>query len=118
MIKFCKRCIMPDTRPRIVFDHNGVCNACLHSDKKNKINWANREEEFFNLIEDIKNHSKKTNAHYDCVVPWSGGKDSTSIALKLKFEHELNPLLVTFSPLLINECGRYNREEVLKMGFD
>ena len=118
MIKFCKRCIMPNTRPRIVFDHNGICNACLHTDKKNQINWTNREKEFFNLVEKIKNHSKKTNAHYDCVVPWSGGKDSTSIALKLKFEFELNPLLVTFSPLLINECGIYNREEVSKMGFD
>ena len=118
MIKFCKKCIMPDSRPRIVFDENGICNACLHSEKKNKINWADREKEFLKLIEEIKSHSKKTNAHYDCVVPWSGGKDSTSIALKLKFEYELNPLLVTFSPLLINECGSFNREEVSKMGFD
>ena len=118
MIKFCKKCIMPDSRPRIVFDENGICNACLHSEKKNKINWADRKNEFFKLIEEIKIHSKKTNSHYDCVVPWSGGKDSTSIALKLKFEYELNPLLVTFSPLLINECGSFNREEVSKMGFD
>ena len=118
MIKFCKTCIMPDSRPRIVFDENGICNACLHSEKKNKINWADREKEFLKLIEEIKSHSKKTNAHYDCVVPWSGGKDSTSIALKLKFEYDLNPLLVTFSPLLINECGSFNREEVSKMGFD
>ncbi len=118
MIKFCKKCIMPDSRPRIVFDENGICNACLHSEKKNKINWADREKEFLKLIEEIKSHSKKTNAHYDCVVPWSGGKDSTSIALKLKFEYDLNPLLVTFSPLLINECGSFNREEVSKMGFD
>ena len=118
MIKFCIKCIMPDSRPRIVFDENGICNACLHSEKKNKINWSDRENEFFKLIEEIKSHSKKTNAHYDCVVPWSGGKDSTSIALKLKFEYELNPLLVTFSPLLINECGSFNREEVSKMGFD
>jgi len=109
---------MPDSRPRIVFDKNGICNACLHSDKKNTINWIDRKNEFFKLIEEIKKHSKKTNAYYDCVVPWSGGKDSTSIALKLKFEYELNPLLVTFSPLLINECGSINREEVSKMGFD
>ena len=109
---------MPNSRPRIVFDKNGICNACLHSEKKNKINWVDRENEFFKLIEQIKSNSKKTNAHYDCVVPWSGGKDSTSIALKLKFEYKLNPLLVTFSPLLINECGSINREEVSKMGFD
>ena len=62
--------------------------------------------------------TQKRNSFYDCVVPWSGGKDSTSIALKLKFEFGLNPLLVTFSPLLINECGRLNRIELSKMGFD
>ena len=45
-------------------------------------------------------------------------KTSTSIALKLKFEFCLNPLLVTFSPLLITECGRLNRIELSKMGFD
>ena len=55
----------------------------------------------------------QTNEHYDVVVPWSGGKDSTSIALKLKFELGLNPLLVTFSPLILNEVGEFNRELLL-----
>ena len=118
MINFCKECIMPDSRPRIVFDDNGVCNACLHSKKKQKINWENRKNEFLKLIKDIKYKSKNNNNPYDCVVPWSGGKDSTSIALKLKFEYDLNPLLVTFSPLIINECGTKNRHELSKMGFD
>ena len=55
---------------------------------------------------------------YDCVVPWSGGKDSTSIALKLKFEYGLNPLLVTFSPLILNECGQHNEQALIDLGFD
>ncbi|MDB2363221.1 N-acetyl sugar amidotransferase [Candidatus Pelagibacter bacterium] len=118
MINFCKTCLMPDTRPRIVFNTDGICNACLHSKKKTQINWNKRKEEFDKLIEEIKKNSKKNNSTYDCVVPWSGGKDSTSIALKLKFEYDLNPLLVTFSPLMINECGSFNRNEVSKMGFD
>ena len=46
------------------------------------------------------------------------GKDSSSIALKLKFEFGLNPLLVTFSPLIPNQVGQDNREEILKLGFD
>ncbi len=118
MINFCKLCLMPDTRPRIVFDQNGVCNACLHSKKKNLIDWDIRKKEFLKLIDEIHTKSKKENSFYDCVVPWSGGKDSSSIALKLKFEYDLNPLLVTFSPLLINDCGRLNRIELSKMGFD
>ena len=118
MISFCKTCLMPDSRPRIVFDNKGICNACLYSKKKKEMEWNSRKNEFLELINKIKNDSKKYNSHYDCVVPWSGGKDSTSIALKLKFEYGLNPLLVTFSPLLVNECGSFNREELLKMGFD
>ncbi len=118
MIKFCKECIMPNSRPRIVFNEKGICNACLHSKKKQKINWLNRKSEFLELVEKIKFDTKKNNRLYDCVVPWSGGKDSTSIAIKLKFEFDLNPLLVTFSPLIVNECGNNNRNELSKMGFD
>ncbi len=118
MIDFCKKCIMPNSRPRIVFDKDGICNACLHSLKKSQINWHQRKEEFLILIDQIKKKSLKNKSYYDCVVPWSGGKDSTSIALKLKFEFDLNPLLVTFSPLILNEIGSFNRNELLKKGFD
>ncbi len=117
MISFCKKCIMPSSRPRIVFDQNGVCNACLNGVEKKKIDWSKRKIEFLNLINKIKS-SKNRNSMYDCVVPWSGGKDSSSIALKLKFEYGLNPLLVTFSPLIKNEIGTHNREIVLNKGFD
>ena len=69
-------------------------------------------------MDKIKKRSKNKNSNYDCIVPWSGGKDSTSIALKLKFNYGLNPLLVTFSPLISNKCGEYNRDELIKLGFD
>ena len=117
MINFCKTCIMPDSRPRIVFDKEGICNACENSKKKNKINWTERKKEFLSIISKIKDN-KKNNPHYDCVVPWSGGKDSSSIAYKLKFEFNLNPLLVTFSPLITNEIGEYNRKIMSDIGFD
>ena len=118
MINFCKRCIMPNSRPRIVFDNDGACNACLHSDEKKKINWEKRKIKFLELVKEIKDFTLKAKSQYSCIVPWSGGKDSTSIALKLKFEYGLNPLLVTFSPLIENECGVFNRNELSKMGFD
>ena len=54
----------------------------------------------------------------DCIVPWSGGKDSSSIAWKLKYEYGMNPLLVTFSPILPNEVGNHNREALIREGFD
>lgn len=118
MIEFCKTCVTPSSRPRIVFNKSGICNACINAKEKKKINWKKREVEFEELIIKIKNFSKKNKNDYDCIVPWSGGKDSSSIALKLKLNYKLNPLLVTFSPLIINEVGQYNREVLLKNGFD
>ena len=113
-VRYCTRCLMPDTRPRIVFDSEGVCNACHHSTDKQEIDWGGRRQEFLALIEQYR---ARDNA-YDCVVPWSGGKDSSAIAHRLKFEFGLIPLLVTFSPLLPNRVGAHNREELVKLGFD
>ena len=117
-IIFCKTCVTPSSRPRVFFNENGICNACINAEKKKLINWDERKKEFLNIVDKIKEFSKKEKNNYDCIIPWSGGKDSTSIALKLKNEFDLNPLLVTFSPLIINECGQQNREELLKLGFD
>jgi N-acetyl sugar amidotransferase len=105
---------MPDTRPRIVFDEDGVCNACRNAEEKKLIDWDARRNEFLALVEPYRSKD----GSWDCVVPWSGGKDSSSIAYKLKFELGLNPLLVTFSPLIPNEVGMRNRESMLRLGFD
>lgn len=112
---FCKYCLTPSSRPRVVFDAEGVCNACRNAEDKLKIDWASREQEFLRLIEPLRGSH---GAEYDCVVPWSGGKDSSSIAYKLKFEYGLNPLLVTYSPMIPNEIGHHNREEMVRLGFD
>jgi N-acetyl sugar amidotransferase len=105
---------MPDTRPRIVFDEEGVCNACRNAEEKKRTDWESRGLEFLELIEPYRSKD----GGWDCVVPWSGGKDSSSIAYKLKFELGMNPLLVTFSPLIPNEVGMANRESMLRLGFD
>ena len=113
-IRVCKSCLMPSSRPRVTFDDLGVCNACDYLKNKEKINWEDREKEF---LEICNNHRSK-NGGYDCIVPWSGGKDSSSIAHKLKFNFNMNPLLVTFSPLLPSDIGNQNREILIKTGFD
>src|SRR3989338_44066 len=114
-IFYCKKCLMPNTRPRIEFDQGGVCNACRHAeDKWNSVYWDKRKEEFIKLIEPYRSND----GCWDCIVPWSGGKDSSCIAYRLKFEFGMNPLLVTFSPQIPNEVGQHNREALIKMGFD
>jgi N-acetyl sugar amidotransferase len=113
-VTYCKKCIMPDTRPRIVFDEDGICNACRNAEQKETIDWEGRKNE---LLELVDRYRSKTGS-YDCVVPWSGGKDSSAIAYKLKNEFNLNPLLVTFSPMIPNEIGNHNREALIQLGFD
>jgi N-acetyl sugar amidotransferase len=114
-IRYCSKCLMPDSRPRIEFDAMGVCNACRHAERKaNEIDWDARRDEFLKYIEKYRPKA----GPYDCIVPWSGGKDSSAIAHRLKFEFGLNPLLVTFSPLLPNVEAAHNCEELIKLGFD
>ena len=113
-VNFCKTCLMPSSRPRIRFNDQGICNACITAANKVSIDWSERKKMLLELIDKHRN----PNALYDCVVPWSGGKDSSSVALKLKYELGLNPLLVTFSPIIPNDVGNHNREALLQAGFD
>ena len=108
----CTRCLMPDTRPRIVFT-DGVCNACLYHEAKKEIDWDARKKEFLEVVERHRGPGP-----YDCVVPFSGGKDSAAIAWRLKFEFGLNPLLVCYGQLLWTEVGRRNLDRVVNLGFD
>lgn len=114
VVRYCRQCLMPTTRPRMQLDELGVCSACRYAELKRNIDWDGRRQEFLELID----RYRATNGPYDCIVPWSGGKDSSTIAHRLKFEFGLNPLLVTFSPLISDEVGAHNREALLKLGFD
>lgn len=113
-VRYCAQCLMPSTRPRMIMDEDGICSACRVSESKAAIDWDSRRREFLELVE---THRARSGA-YDCIVPWSGGKDSSTIAHKLKYEFGLNPLLVTFSPLQPTEVGAHNREALLNAGFD
>jgi len=106
-MRYCKKCLMPDSRPRVEFDENGICNACNYSEfKKNRdINWETRHSEFEQMLDE----NRREDGYWDCIVPWSGGKDSTANALKLKFEYNMNPLLVTFNPLMPTAVGETAR---------
>lgn len=106
---------MPSSRPRIVFDAEGICNACRHAENKyDHIDWDARKKEFLEILSKYK----RNDGYWDCIVPWSGGKDSSTVAYRLKFEFGMNPLLVTFSPQVPTEIGNHNREEMINLGFD
>ena len=92
---------------------DGRCSACHWHDEKKNIDWDARAEEFKIVIE-----SCRGDGPYDCVIAFSGGKDSAAIALRLKHEHGLNPLLVTYGQMLWTDAGRHNFEQVCDDGFD
>lgn len=104
---------MPNTRPRIVFDETGRCNACAWAEEKQKIDWQERRTEFQELVDKIDRSGP-----YDCIVPFSGGKDSAYVAWRLKFEFGLRPLLVTYGQLLWTDAGRHNFDQLIRCGFD
>lgn len=91
-MKRCIRCGLPETHETISFDAAGVCNICRQQDtKKQSIDWAANKKVLDSLIAD---HRGKYD--YDCLVPFSGGKDSTWTLYYLVKEYGLKPLVVRF----------------------
>ena len=116
-INYCKGCFMPSTRPRISFGEDGFCNGCIYNrNRSSDVDWEQRKKELIDLVAQSKN--KESNPTYDCVIGWSGGKDSSAVALMLRKELGLNPLLVTFSPLIPTRVGDLNRRNLQSFGFD
>ena len=72
-IKYCKEYLYPNTKTNLFFDNNGVCSACNNYKNRNIIDWPKRKKQFETLVNNIK----KNKNNYDCLIPVSGGKDST-----------------------------------------
>jgi len=112
-MKICKKCVMPNTKPDLHFDDDGICDACRSQEDKNyKIDWNQREKEFLTLIDKYK-----VNPDYDCIIGVSGGKDSTYQVIKV-LELGLNPLCICFEPTIPTEIGRKNLENLNNLGVD
>ncbi|MFH1791315.1 MAG: N-acetyl sugar amidotransferase [Candidatus Omnitrophota bacterium] len=115
VMKYCTRCLAPDTRPRIGYDAEGVCNACRHAErKKATINWKDRWSE----LEKLCDKYRRKDGYFDVMVPCSGGKDGGIVAWKLKYELGMHPLAVTFRPQVPTEIGKKNLENFISSGFD
>tara|TARA_B110000971_G_C20001316_1_gene496987 strand:- start:126 stop:1355 length:1230 start_codon:yes stop_codon:yes gene_type:complete len=128
-VKFCTKCVMSNQRPTSAiefkhtkdskkttmnFDENGVCDACNNSEIKDNIDWGMREDELVKLLD----KHRKNDGSYDCLVPGSGGKDSAYQAHVLKYKYNMNPLTVTWPPILYTDYGLKNWKNWLDSGFD
>lgn len=115
-IKHCTRCVFPETKPDLFFNSDGVCSACIAAEEKDQgVDWEQREKDFFRIIEHYKNPNP---IGYDCIVPVSGGKDSTYQAYFMKKVCGLNPLAVCFETTAVTELGQQNLDNISKLGID
>jgi N-acetyl sugar amidotransferase len=112
-MKWCTNCVLPDTRPGLEFDSNGVCSACQETKKKPSIDWPAREKQLHDLVDWAKSQS----SGYDCLIPVSGGKDSTWQTAKC-LEYGLNPLTVTWCPPGRTSIGQKNLDNLVSLGVD
>lgn len=113
-IKYCKRCIMPETKPDLLIDKDGICNACLNYENRKAVDWDARKKE---LLEILDRYRSKNNTNYDCLIPVSGGKDSTFQVIKM-LELGMNPLCLTATTDKLSDIGRYNIENLKNLGVD
>ena len=110
-LKYCKNCILPSTRPNLHINEEGNCSGCASKEVKVDINWADRKKQFEELINKTKSKAKT----YDCLIPVSGGKDSTWQVIKA-LEYGLRPLCVTWKTPARNKLGNSNLENLIKLG--
>lgn len=126
-VVFCKQCVMSNQRPAsaVEFKHTGqskkttmhidsegVCDACRTAEQKLKIDWKSREEQLLRLLDKYR----RSDGSYDCLVPGSGGKDSAFQAHILKYKYGMNPLTVTWPPILYTDYGYKNWQNWVDVG--
>lgn len=111
ILTYCRRCCLPETSEAITFDAMGICTACRSQEQKMRINWAERERWLRDILEQAK---RRSGANYDCLVPISGGKDSTFQLHVLCKIYGMKPLAVTFSHTWWTDTGLYNLRNALE----
>jgi len=127
-VKFCKKCTMNNQRPAptvefkqqkneikdtLIFNEDGVCEACQFAEKKKIIDWENREKE----LQELCDRFRRNDGRYDVIIPGSGGKDSVKAAHLLKYKFNMNPILVTWPPAIYTDIGKRNFNAWLNAGF-
>ena len=104
MLIYCKRCVMPHTKPDLHIDNEGICNACRSYEQRTVIDWDARMLELKSIVDRF---SSKDSSRWDCIVPVSGGKDSTYQVVRM-LQLGMIPLCVTSTTCDLSNIGRKN----------
>lgn len=110
-LRRCTNCILPETMPFIEFDDKGVCNYCK-SYKKINLKGEGKLENFIAKY-------KSTNKSPDCIVTFSGGRDSSYMLHYVKNILKMNPVAYTYDWGMITDLGRRNQARICgKLGIE
>ena len=114
-IFLCKKCLTLSSRPRAIYDKDGVCNACNWAkQKKTTVDWNER----WKKLEEICNRYRRNDGYWDVIVPCSGGKDGTYVAWMMKHKLGMHPLCITVKPSLQTQIGKENLDNFVASGYD
>ena len=112
-MRYCRLCLLPDTRPNLVLDAAGVCSACRSFATRPTVDWAARAA----ALREVFAHARAQSTGYDCLIPVSGGKDSTWQTVTC-LEHGLKPLCVTWKTPARTPLGQQNLDNLVRLGVD
>lgn len=114
MLTYCKRCVMPNTKPDLYLDNDGICNACRSYERRTEIDWNARQRDLMQVVDKFRSNNANT---WDCIVPVSGGKDSTYQVVRM-LQLGLNPLCITSTTCDLSAIGRKNIDNLRNLGVD
>lgn len=108
-MKRCVNCLMPNTKPGLILNEAGVCQACVHAETKEKVDYDRRFEE----LKELCSRYKRDDGYYDCIIAISGGKDSHFQVYVFKELLGMNPLLVSVGdPFTKTKAGLHNIQNI------
>lgn len=109
-MKYCKKCVMPDTRPGIKFNDEGICSACQSYEHRKEVDWDARFREFEILCNKYRGMNGTS---YDCAIAVSGGKDSHFQVYLMKEVMKMNPVLFSVEDNFeMTEAGKHNLKNI------
>ena len=103
-INYCTKCLFPETKPNLSFNDDGVCIACITFESRPNIDWNVKKQQLSQILDKYRSCD---GTNWDCIVPVSGGKDSTYQVLTM-LEYGMTPLCVTSTTCHLSEIGRRN----------
>ena len=107
-MRYCSKCLMPDTRPGIRFV-DGVCIACINYQKQKSTDWSKRKRELDIICDKYRGCNGDG---YDCAIAISGGKDSHYQVYVIKEIMKMNPVLLAVGNIDWTETGRRNLQNI------